>query len=69
MRRLGFTVGIVAALAVALYADGRIQRWRKAEEEKRIHGTQILTGDELAPERRFPVPYPSAPHGSERGDG
>jgi hypothetical protein len=36
MTRLVFLLGILAGLALALYAGCRVHRWRDAQEEQRL---------------------------------
>jgi predicted alpha/beta superfamily hydrolase len=45
MARLAFILGLVSALALALYAGWRVHRWRQTEEEKRLRKIHTLTGN------------------------
>jgi predicted alpha/beta superfamily hydrolase len=44
MKRLAFVLGIAAAGVVAVYASWRLQRWRQAEQEKRLREAHTLAG-------------------------
>jgi predicted alpha/beta superfamily hydrolase len=45
MTRLVFILGLVAALALALYAGWRVHRWRQTEEERRLRKAYTLAGN------------------------
>lgn len=44
MKRLTFGLGIAAAGVVTVYASWRLQRWRQAEQEKRLRKVHTLSG-------------------------
>lgn len=48
MRRLLFILGILAGLALALYAGWRVERWRDLESDKRLGTGSLPPGRGLA---------------------
>ncbi len=67
MKRLVFVLGIIAAGVVVLYAGWRLQRWREAEEEKRLRKIPTLSGTAT----RHPVAslFPAEPAALDEVDG
>jgi hypothetical protein len=56
MRRALFILGILAGLALALHAGWRVERWRDAEEEKRLRERHTLSDHgKVLSDSHFPV--------------